>query len=170
MLERGVAGLMLASFFQGARCARPYLQDFVHPFVGRARRAPSHRGRWWRPWIRRSRKGVGDRGIGDVVGAPGRARPGSRDSEGRSGPRRPLGRRCPRGCPLSHRCAPWCARLGVEGYPRECRRRRVQCRRGEWCERNGRWTSAIQARTIARHSLSRREWRCRNLVGAVDDV
>ena len=43
-------------------------------------------------------------------------------------------------------------------------------RRGEWCERNGRWTSAIQARTIARHSLSRREWRRRSLVGAVDDV
>ena len=70
MLERGVAALMLASFFQGARCARPYSQDFVHPLVGRARSAPSHRGRWWRSLICRRRKGVGDRSKGDVVGTP----------------------------------------------------------------------------------------------------
>ena len=36
MLERGVAALMLASFVQGARCARTYSQVFIHPLVGRA--------------------------------------------------------------------------------------------------------------------------------------
>ena len=131
---------MFASFLQSSRCARPCTQVlfpaqrgcadnrkfFVRPSVGRPRSAPSHRGRWWLWSIRRLRKGIGDRSKGNVVGAPWRAQDRV-IREGRSGPRRPLGKRCPHGCPLSHRCAPWCARLGVEGYTWECRRRRVQC-------------------------------------------
>ena len=85
-----------------------------HTIVGPARSAPSHRDE------------VGGCPEGDAVGAPGRAW----DRvilEGHGGPRRPSVRRRSYGYPMSHGCAPWCARPGVEGYSVELRRRRGRC-------------------------------------------
>ena len=122
----------VASFLRGARCARPCSQVMFRAHsacsrdrksffrqspvsvVGRARSAPLHC------------EEVGDYREGDAVGAPGRAR--DRVVRGGSGgPRRPSVRRRSYGYPLSHGCAPWCARLGVEGCRVELRRRRGRC-------------------------------------------
>ena len=119
--------------------------------------------------IRRVRKGVGDRSTGDVVGAQGRARDHviRRDAVGRDvrwGGVVRAGVRCPTAAHHGVRDLVWKVTHGMSPMVS------AMLRRGEWCERNGRWTSATQERTIARHSLSRRGWRRRSLVGAVDDV
>ena len=180
-----------ASSSQGARRARPCSRVVfrAHSACARGRKSsfvfPSGARSGCR--AREEHAVASRRGLGLPRGGfSGRARthPGSRHSIGRRWAETPFGeasfvrvpvvpsvRRRSYGYPLSHGCAPWCARpwggrvqRGIAPAPR------AMLWHVEWCERNGRRTSAIRARTIARHSWSRREWRRRGLIGTFDGV
>ena len=159
---RAMRAPMFASDVPGAQCVRPRSQvvlPSVASYGRRAReeRAVASRGGWGLP-----RGGCSGRA---------RARPRIVSFEGRWWAETPFGE---------------ASFVRVPAVPRlrtlVCAARGGRVPRGiapatwamlwhvEWCERNGRRISAIRARTIARHSLSRREWRRRGLVGTVDDV